>query len=262
MILLHKAYKIQKKYHNQKGRASAFISQGSLSVEAAFAAPLFLIAMLCILFMFEMIHIGTTMRTVFFSAAKQMAKEAYISTAFPATRLKYYMVDGMEERDLDENTIIKKGSIDCSASYCHRDSSIMELSVKYKMEIPLLTFHIPVVTKEETLRVKGWTGYEGAGFSEGEEDVVYITETGLVYHATPTCNYLDLSIQRVTLEQAQGKYPVCAWCKGQEKSNLVYVTTYGERYHNSLNCSGLKRSIYAVKKSEVQGRGGCSKCVK
>lgn len=248
---------MKRNYHNQKGRASAFISKGSLSIEAALAAPFFLIAMLCILYIFEMIHMETSMRTILFSAAKKMAKEAYVSTAFPATRLKYHVLD-----DMETSSIIKKGSIDCSDSYCHRDSSLMELSLKYKIEIPVFVFRIPIATKEETLRVKGWTGYENVGFAIGEEDIVYITATGLVYHSTPTCNYLDLSIRRVTLKEAKDRCPACTMCKGNGKKEFVYITTYGESYHNSLNCSGLKRSIFAVKKSEVKGRGGCDKCVR
>ncbi len=243
--------------HNHKGRASAFISRGSLTIEAALAAPFFLLAMLCILSIFEVVYTETIMRTAFLSAAKQMAKEAYVSTAFPSVRLEKYISEKLEKGGL------KVSHMDCSGSYCYGNSSIMELSMKYQIDIPILLFEIPIVKKEEKVRVKGWTGYEGAGIKLGKEDLVYITDTGIVYHSTPTCNYLDLSIRRVAISEAEMKYDFCSLCKASGKqTKRVYITTYGRMYHNSLNCSGLKRSIYAIKQSEIHGKGGCPKCVK
>ena len=135
--------------------------------------------------------------------------------------------------------------------------------MKYQMEIPVLIFKIPIISRKEKLRIKGWTGYEGTGFDSGVKDVVYITDTGLVYHATPTCKYLDLSIRRVDYDEAKKQYGICSLCKKEGRSEKkVYITTYGSGYHTSLNCSGLKRTVYAVKKSEIYGRGGCSKCVR
>lgn len=245
------------KNDNQLGRASAFISEGSLSVEAAFAAPFFLLAMLCILYLFEIMCMETTLRTAFYSAARQVAKEAYVSTAFPGVRLEHYITENLKESEWN-----CKG-IDCSGSYCQGDSTIMDLSMEYQIELPVLMFDIPLMVRKEEVRVKGWTGYEGDGFYSGSEDIVYITDTGIVYHSTPRCNYLDLSIQRVSLEEAKERYVICSLCKEERgATNYVYVTTYGTAYHISLNCSSLKRSIYAVKESETHGKGGCSKCVR
>jgi len=256
-------YQIKDYYHNQKGRAFAFISQGSLSVEAAFSAPFFMLALLCMLFIFEMVYSETVMRTVFLSSAKQLSIEAYISTTLPATRLEYRIKDELAEKRSRETLIVKVDSIDCSNSYCHGDSSIMELSLRYLVKIPIAVFDIPLVAREEKLRVKGWTGYEGSGLQVGEEDTVYITDTGMVYHSTLACNYLDLSIQMVTLSEAKERFDLCSLCKESGRETVyAYITSYGTVYHNSLNCSGLTRSVYAVKKSEIHGRGGCSKCVR
>lgn len=251
-------------YHNHTGRVSAFISQGSLSVEAAFAAPFFLLALLCILYLFQLIYTGTVLKTAFYSAARQIAQEAYVSTAFPGSRLENYIIDNLGEERVNQS-LIEKGikGIDCSSSYCYGDSGIMELSLRYRLQIPVLFFQIPIVEKEETLRIKGWIGYVEAEGSREAENMVYITDTGMVYHSTPTCNYLDLSIRRVSLVWAKTQYGSCSLCKEKGiPGAYVYVTTYGTGYHTGLDCSGLKRSIYAVRLSEVYGRGGCKKCVK
>lgn len=247
---------VKNKNHNQSGRASAFIPKGSLSVEASFAAPFFMLAMLCILYLFEMIYVETAMRNAFYSAARQMAKEAYVSSDFPGARLYNLM-----QQELGEKRLVEK--IDCSGSRSYGNSNIMDLEMRYQLEIPVFLFQIPLVEKEEHLRIKGWTGYGDEFLLTEKEDVVYITDTGMVYHSTPSCNYLDLSIRRESLQKAQEQYNSCSLC-GKEPLNVsfVYVTTYGTAYHSSLNCSGLKRNIYAVKKSEIHGKGGCSKCVK
>ena len=101
----------------------------------------------------------------------------------------------------------------------------------------------------------------------GEEETVYVTETGMVYHRDYHCTYLELSIQMVPAsaldglrnESQESITPAAAACTGKAHG-LVYVTDYGEKYHSSLNCSGLKRTVYAVPLSEAVGKGACSKC--
>ena len=115
--------------------------------------------------------------------------------------------------------------------------------------------------------MKGWTGYERAGFLAEDEETVYITETGMVYHRDYHCNYLELSARMVPAEivedlrnESQGKYYPCERCAHKGAGSGVYITDYGDRYHTSLSCSGLKRTIYAVPLSEAVGKGACSKC--
>lgn len=44
------------------------------------------------------------------------------------------------------------------------------------------------------MRIKAWTGYEAGGFGEEDDQIVYVTDTGVVYHKNPHCTHLDLSI--------------------------------------------------------------------
>ena len=110
-------------------------------------------------------------------------------------------------------------------------------------------------------------GYVRSGFGQEDEETVYITETGMVYHRDYHCNYLELSIRMVPYSEvnglrneSQGKYYACEGCVHGGAAVGVYVTDYGDRYHNSLSCSGLKRTVYAVSLSEAVGKGACSKC--
>jgi len=118
-------------------------------------------------------------------------------------------------------------------------------------------------------RMKAWTGYrtEEEKLSDGmEEEMVYITQNGRVYHKSRNCSYLSLSIRAVDRESLGvlrngdgGKYYPCKIC-GKGLGGQVFLTDEGNRYHSSLMCSGLKRTIYVVSISQVGGRGACSRC--
>jgi len=115
------------------------------------------------------------------------------------------------------------------------------------------------------MKIKTWTGYEKSGFGTSEDETVYVTATGMVYHRDYHCTYLDLSIHMVSKEELEGlrndsggKYYPCEHCGGGWGG--VYITDSGDRYHGSLSCSALKRTVYAVPLSEAAGKGACSKC--
>jgi hypothetical protein len=122
-------------------------------------------------------------------------------------------------------------------------------------------------------RVRAWTGKSGDSAGEGEvsgngRKLVYVTEHGEVYHTTSRCSYLDLTIRQVPesgvalLRNAGGgKYHPCEKCVGAGGKNpYLYVTEQGEKYHNTLECSGLKRSVRLEELSGLEGMTECSRC--
>lgn len=146
-------------------------------------------------------------------------------------------------------------------------TGILDFHVQYEVKLPVPAISSAVAGMEESLRVKGWTGYTRTGWGNESDDIVYITENGMVYHRSPSCNYLELSIQTVSSgnlnalrNKNQGIYHACERCVSGKAKENVYVTDYGDRYHNSLSCSGLKRTVYMVPVSEAVGKGVCAKC--
>ena len=193
-----------------------------------------------------------------------------MSPIISTDNIEHHMVQDIGKERLERSMIVGGATgLDCSESRVDWNTSVIELSVSYDMEIPVLLFRIPIVSKEDALRVKGWTGY-ASGMEEGtEEELVYVTDYGLVYHKDKNCTYLDMSVRAVdadkmedTRNKAGGKYYACVYCKNKNPDTYFYfVTNYGDRYHSTLTCSRLKRNIYAVPLDEVYGKGGCSKCV-
>lgn len=256
---------------DRKGRASAFTSRGSLTLEAAIVVPIFFFAMLCLAYLLEMMAIQTTVRNGLYSAGKVAAKEAYVGDFLSANELEQRIVENIG-RDRLNRSIIAGGAdgIDCAKTRCHRITGVMDLAVQYQVEVPVLMFRLAPITYEENLRVKGWTGYVASAGAGTKEEMVYVTETGIVYHKDAQCTYLDMSVQSVHKDtvnelrnQSGGKYYACEACgKEQTDSEYLYITLYGTRFHTSLECKKIKRNIYTISIEETYGLGGCSKCVK
>lgn len=258
------------KYTNliRPGRASAFTSRkGSITVEAAMTVPLFFFAVVCLLYLMEIMAIQTAVRAGLQYAGKEIAGKAYPAAIVSTAEIKAKVINAIGADRL-ERSIIEGGStgIHCQDSVISPVTGIGELSVKYKIRIPVPVFHIATIPYEETMRIKTWTGYEKSGFGAEDNTIVYVTETGLVYHTDYHCTHLELSIRAVASEDLPllrnengGKYHACERCGGKGK-NQVYITENGDRYHNSLTCSGLKRTVYAITISEAVGKKACSKC--
>ena len=121
------------------------------------------------------------------------------------------------------------------------------------------------------VKVHAWTGteYQDNGGEQGEtEQMVYVTESGSVYHRNPGCSYLNVSLKQIpgsAVKSAGNQYgehySACEICsRNQNPAGVVYVTERGNRYHNLESCSGLKRTVRLVKASSVQEMGVCSRC--
>lgn len=252
----------------KSGKVSALtLANGSITVEAAMAVPIFFFAAVSLLYLVEMMCIQTAVRSGLQYAGKIAAQEASIVTAVVPSKVESDIVNAVGAGRLNRS-IIEGGStgLDCTSSRISPKTGIGELTAEYQVRIPIPIFHIPPITHREGIRIKAWTGYEKEAFGAKDSETVYVTETGLVYHRDYHCTYLELSIRAVpekevsSLRSEDGeKYYPCEHC-GKQTGGSVYITNYGNRYHNSLSCNGVKRTVYAVPLSEVVGKGECSRC--
>lgn len=257
--------------HLHLERTSAFTSKASITVEASFAVSFFFMAVMCLVCLFEIMAIQVNVKSAMHSAGKELAMEAYVNPIFSPGRLEKKIIETVGGERLDKSLIVGgRYGIDCSRSKTYMGSTIVDLCAYYQLEIPVFVFRIPIIAREEIIRIKGWSGADASYVSSQEREMVYVTDHGVVYHQELACTYLELSIQAIPYEDIEnhrnengGKYYACEICGGKvnEQSN-VYITKQGERYHCSLECRGIHRNIYAVPLSDVSGLGGCSKCVK
>ena len=262
-------------YHSEPERVSLSASKllsglfrdkrnGSVTVEAAVAVPVFFLAVVTLLYLLEMMAVHTAVRSGLQYAEKKAAKETCITQMLMPSRVENDVIQAIGEERIGRSII--KGGIDCSGSKMSVRTGIGKLTAEYWVKIPVPIFGTAPVKCHETMKIKAWSGYEKEGLSDIGDDTVYVTETGLVYHKDYHCSHLDLSIRMVKMNavsglrnESGGKYYPCEHC-AKGNTGAVYITDSGDRYHSSLSCSGLKRTIYAIPVSEAAGKGACSRC--
>ena len=276
------------------GKRISFISslrekkiKASMAVEAAIAIPFFLFFLMNILFAFDMLRLHGNIMGAMHQAGNKMAFYGYAYRSgfgeeglFSGEADSLILSEGYARRkvinilgeDYLNHTCLASGTsgLHFIKSSVMKEDDRIELVASYKVKPFINIIGFPDMPMENRYYGRAWTGYDVAGRAEGgegEDPVVYIAETGTVYHIARNCAYLNPSVEAVSKAMASelrneegGKYYSCGSCKGNNFQPVVYITSYGNRIHSSLSCSGLKRTVYTVHLSEVKGKGKCSKC--
>lgn len=269
-------------------RASPFILRklrASITVEAAFALPFFLFFMLQVMSAMNMIAAGSRLTAALHQVGNRMAFAGYAYDKAAGNVLpdglasvaltQLYAVNQITDyagRDYLNHSCVKNGAagISYAGTSIMGEHDVIEICLSYQTE-PL--FSIPgfeSFSVSQRYYGRAWTGYdveEGMSDLTQEDPMVYITQTGTVYHTNRNCTYLNPSVRTIpaaslgdSRNESGGKYYACEICGRKNATGNVYITGQGDRYHSTASCSGLKRTIYTVPLSEVHGRGCCSKC--
>lgn len=206
------------------------VKPGSMTIEAALVLPLFLFAVMNLMSFIEIYRLQGNWNMTLHQTVKELAAVG--------------------------------GAADVTG-----EDECIDLIFPYKAEPFFSVVGFSDFVMFSRMRTRAWTGYdvESANTDE-EEELVYITEYGKVYHLTKSCSFLRLSIRAVNVNQveklrnADGScFYICEEC-GDKCSNIVFITSYGNRYHGTLQCRGLKRTIQEIPLSEVGDRTACKKC--
>ena len=269
-------------------RVSSFASgklKGSLTVEAAFALPIFLFFILQIMSVINMISMQSRLNAALHQTGNQMAFAGYAyektvggvlpegiaSVALTAFYAGNQIID-YAGRDYLDKSCMKNGAAGLSfaGTSIMEHNDMIEICISYQIEplFPIMGFSS--FSASQCYYGRAWTGYDvenGISDLTEEDPMVYVTETGTVYHTNRNCTYLNPSIEAVSMADIDssrngsgGKYYACEICGSTKAEGSVYITSQGNSYHCTMNCSGLKRTIYTIPLSQTNGRGKCSKC--
>jgi hypothetical protein len=262
----------------------------SITVEASIVLPLFIFFLVNIMTAFNVIKVQSDLEAALHQTGSEIALVGYdIKTGKDALGLSgdspakdvlaaggYMAYASHSVRKYLGDSVNKSCVTGGASGLSFLTSKIMagddyiDIVVDYKVH-PL----IPVIGFKE-FKVQSryfghaWTGYDISGgmkTERSEEEMVYVTEHGTVYHRDAGCRHLKIDVRSIpydsldTVRSADGsKYYPCEYCGGKVGGGNVFVTDYGIRYHSSVSCPGLKRKIYTIPISEVGGRGPCSSC--
>lgn len=266
---------------------SSFHCKAGMTAEAAIALPLFLFFMMNILLIFDMLRLHGNITAAMHQAGNKMAFSGYaykiiedrgteltdeIGSVIMAQGYARGRVISLLGKDYLDNTCLVSGAagLHFMRSSVMKENDVIDLIASYKVGPFVKIIGFPDFSMENRYYARAWTGYDvesGQGFTSEGDPVVFVTDTGVVYHVVRSCSYLCPSIEIISyfmkddIRNEQGeKYYACEKCGEKGIQAVLYVTSQGNRYHNSLRCSSLKRTIYAVHLSETEGKGRCSKC--
>lgn len=271
--------------------------KGSMTVEAAFAVPVFFLAVYTFLQLFLFLqvqlevfqHMNRFVRTVsshgtlvasvqnLVTSKEQEAllEEQGFDALLGSISEHAYLTYGLRKEMEDEPWIdcIVDGArgfhVDGSCLFDEGGELRLIVSYRYNLFGALsgVFSSIPVVQ-----RIDGY-GFFGRGWEQLRQEKVaeevYIVENGSVYHCLSSCTYLKVSVSELATDnieearnQAGGCYYPCSACRGYPQRETVYITVHGDRYHKTLSCSNLLRNIKSISLEEAQGRNlpACSKC--
>ena len=247
--------------------------QASITLEMVVVLPLFISFMVFFLFLFRVLLVQENMEEALVYASRTLAISCYEETAQDQKSQAVLLAEaqlalqkGLEESDCPVDFIRGEAAgVSLLTSDLTGDDIVLRASYEIRLPCVLLgtySFHFV-----QCAQSRKWIGNRTLEqMDDLDDEWVYITPYGTVYHRDRACRYLDLNIRAVsrqsllTLRNADRKiYRPCESC-GLSGNRTVYVTDYGERYHNSLSCSGLKRTIYMIKLSQTGGKKACSKC--
>lgn len=211
---------------------TSLLKKASIAVETALVLPLFFLGMITLLSFMDIYKIQTEHLQALCEKTKEAGMYAYV-------------LDGKGPDEItfpDVYSYTPVGSV-----------------------IPL-----PKIWMHNTVKVHAWTGrdYSDSPQTETIEEMVYVTESGSVYHKKPGCRYLNVALTQIagsnvaSARNSYGeKYYPCEICsRNQKPAGVVSITKNGNRYHNRESCSGLKRTVRLIKISQACNLGACSLC--
>lgn len=282
-ILMQKDYKHRKKLHIKKRQGvsyTAFSIKASLTLEAALVLPIFLAALVAVIFFLQAIQVQARIQQSLYNQVKKVSGYAYYiniadmtekaEQVMQAEYVKYAVINEIG-RDYLEKSAITGGSNGIHINFwVDAKKGILDVELDYSMDIPFNLLGFPAIKFSSRQRCHTWIGKTTDDEEQGRE-AVYVTANGEVYHLYSDCSYLVSSIKNCKgteiadkRNNSGEKYKPCQLCcKENEELVVAFYTDYGNRYHSLSLCSNLHSNVFSVDKETAQENYRlCSKCEK
>ncbi len=250
-----------------KGNKNRYRS-ASLTAEAALVFPVFFFAIyllwqlfLLLMFQMEVCHemTKTSMQYSHLGYPERKAEEKNVDISWLYQPILW---NALPESDRAENLWV--------LCLPEEDGSI-QVQVGYQFVCEAVFFTEITVPVKQNFRFYPYIGSNDPDlFSAGEsgkEDIVYMTESGTVYHESRACSYLNVVVRPVawdTIEQERNsfgrKYSLCERCDDRDVKETVYISAGGTKYHLFAGCPALKRTVTEKSRKEVEDVPACHKC--
>ncbi len=274
---------------------------GSVTVEAAFVLPLFIFAMISIMYLFNLIYIQLVMQIQLENTARIVCASTCVTTTIDANLDNDENVDSILEegikkivmdaagtiavkelflsddiRTFADNSLIVDGSEGLSfyGSTVTNTASFSNITLTYKARMPFIPEDVFTFNLINKCYFKAFSGKELKNNVDFREIYVYIAKNGSVFHLNRLCSYLERYTHLCNEELLKKEYPyikLCTLCK--QGNNLftqpqlngisyVYVTDDFDAYHITEACPYLNRYILRIPyDAALDAYKPCIRCV-
>ena len=248
--------------------------RGSMTVEAALVLPLFCFFVISMGNAIEIIRLHGNLEVALWNAGRQIGvygalpegQQGSADHRLEAVAISYTYVKEQIEEQLGEEYLemspLDGGSDGLQFLESNIEGDIYTINMTYRIA------GISQLSGFKKFRMANryyghmWNGYE---IPEPEdEEYIYITENGRVYHTNRECTHIRLSVRVVEATEALREYRPCEKCTDKiphpTGGLLFFVSENGECYHSRRDCPGLKRTVQKIPKEEAFKYEVCSRC--
>ena len=186
---------------------------GSMTVEASICLPVFLFAMILIGYLGQMIRCQDEVQSALSRVAKEAAAEYGMSKSNTIKSQAYYLA---------KMSLYLEGSagkITFFQSRLLKENDEIDLIAGFRVKTPFSIFSLGSYQFRQRVHTRAFTGVERREKENEKDCVVYLTETGTVYHRSLDCSYLKLTVSKVLYRDlvnlrnsSGGKYKICERC--------------------------------------------------
>lgn len=149
------------------------------------------------------------------------------------------------------------------------EDGCIQVQVSYRFICEAVLFSEIALPVQQNFRFMPYAGETDPDLFAAEaeqEDVVYVTEYGTVYHESRACGYLNVVVRSADADTIGEKrnsfgrrYTLCERCDHYDAAETVYYSDGGTKYHLAAGCPALKRTITEQLREEVE-LPPCHKC--
>lgn len=258
-INLHKIniYKI-----NEKLPAAA-------TVEACLVVPLYLYAVLTLIYILQFINVRCDMDEAVYKTLKYQTGIIPLSKTVSSGSIYGSLLHNLGYDYASSHHIVGGNAGIIVAADMPNDKSTLNVDITYHIKNPFDIFGIGILKQTHKYTIETWLGEDKSGIwkDDAESEMVYITENSDVFHRKRQCSSLSVTIMEISIDKVStarnengGKYHECSSCKKRGFKDIVYITPYGDEYHACDNCFALKRTVLQVPIDSVKDRRPCILC--
>ncbi len=239
--------------------------RGSITLEASIIIPIICVCFLSILMLFPIMSTEYVVQNVINDASRRASVSCASGVQNLENSTAIALARGGLVKNKDQLQFVQGGHLGI-ITLVEDSGEYIAITARYRIKFPfgLLGKKTYEITQKTASRK--WNGRQNR--KRQEEDWVYITDYGSVYHTFADCRSIEIQVYPVNRSYITGKskelgvrYHACERCARKDRGQeIVYITPGGEHFHADKECSAINRNVHSVRRSEVGGRPLCKYC--